>query len=69
MFEVNVYVNSKTNKKSKCKEIFGVVNDSFVELGFERILARPVPNEDDSIYRMIGRFVAKVDKNNNISRR
>lgn len=69
MYEVNVYVNSKNNKKSLCKEIFSVVSDSFVGLGFERILAQPIPNEDESIYRMVGRFVAKIDTNKKISRR
>lgn len=69
LFEVNVYVNNIASKKALCKEIFAIVSDSFVELGFERTLARPIPNEDESIYRMIGRFVAKVDKNLKISRR
>ena len=69
LFEVNVYVNSKSNKKGLCKEIFGVVDGCFVELGFYRTYAKPIPNEDESIYRMLGRFTAKIDKNYNISRR
>lgn len=70
VYEVNVYSNKKAKKKSECKEIMAHISDKFNELGFSRSFLNPIPNFiDSSIYRMVARFVAKVDKNDTIYRR
>ena len=69
MFEVNVYSNNKNKKKTECKKISAFVSDKMVELGFARTMLNPIPNIDNSIYRIVARYVGKVDKNNNIWRR
>lgn len=70
MYEVNVYSNKKTGKKSECKDIFSVIDDEFSAMGFTRILKDTIPNlEDATIYRMIGRYTAIVSKENEIIRR
>lgn len=70
MYEVNVYSNKQTGKKSECKTIFKVIDDVFASMGFTRILKEPIPNlEDATIYRMVGRYVGVVSKNKIIYRR
>jgi len=70
MYEVNVYSNKKTGKKSQCKEIFKIIDNEFQKLGFTRILKEPIPNlESATIYRMIGRYTAVVSADERIYRR
>lgn len=70
MYEVNVYSNKTTGKKTECKEIFALIDGAMAALGFDRVTLTPVPNEDDStIYRMVGRYKAAVSSNHTIFRR
>lgn len=70
MFEVNVYSNKITGKKSECKKIMKIINDEFMTMGFVRILLRPIPNlQDATIYRMIARFTGVIDENKIVCRR
>lgn len=69
MFEVNVFTNKSRGKKLEAKTIFALVNDKLISLGFTRQMSSPMPNADDSIYRILGRYVAKVDTNKKIYRR
>ena len=70
MYEVNVYSNKKTGKKSQCKEIFKIIDNEFQKLGFTRILKEPIPNlENATIYRMVGRYTAVVSADERIYRR
>ncbi len=70
MYEVNVYSNKQTGKKSECKAIFKVIDDEFATMGFTRILKEPISNlEDATIYRLVGRYTAVVSKNKEIYRR
>jgi hypothetical protein len=70
MYEVNVYSNKKTGKKAQCREIMSAIDTAMTRLGFTRTLLNPVPNEDDAtIYRMVGRYRAIVDRNQTIYRR
>ena len=69
-YEVSVYSNKKTGKKSECKEIIAEVDKHLKNLGFTRTMLSPVPNlEDASIYRMTARYRAIVSKNEVIYRR
>jgi len=61
MYEVNVYSNKQSGKKSECKSIFKVIDEEFASMGFTRTLKEPIANlEDATIYRMIGRYTAVV---------
>ena len=70
MYEVNVYSNKETGKKSECKAIIAVIDEEMLAMGFSRSTLTPVPNEYDStIYRMVGRYRAVVSSTFNITRR
>ena len=70
MYEVNVYSNKTTGKKSECKSIMALIDEELLAMGFLRNTLTPVPNEYDStIYRMVGRYRATVSSNNTIYRR
>jgi hypothetical protein len=70
MYEVNVYSNKQTGKKSQCKEIFKIIDNEFQKLGFTRTLKEPIPNlESGTIYRMVGRYTAVVSVGGIIFRR
>lgn len=70
MYEINVYSNKKTGKKSECKEIFSIIDSEFAEMGFTRTMKEPIPNMDDAtIYRILGRYTAVVSTNNIVYRR
>ena len=70
MYEVNVYSNKTTGKKSECKAIIALIDKEMLALGFVRATLTPVPNMNDStIYRMVGRYRATVSSDNQIYRR
>ena len=70
MYEVNVYSNRVTRKKSECKSIITLIDEEMISLGFSRIMLQPIPNMDDAtIYRMTARYKAVVSKDKKIYRR
>ena len=70
MYEVNVYSNKTTGKKSECKAIMSLIDEEMLAMGFSRATLTPVPNENDStIYRMVGRYRATVSSDHKIFRR
>ena len=70
MYEVNVYSNKTTGKKSECKKIMALIDEEMTAMGFVRLTLTPVPNEYDStIYRMGGRYRAAVSADCKIYRR
>jgi hypothetical protein len=70
MYEVNVYSNKVTGKKSECKAIIALIDREMLALGFVRSTLTPVPNMNDStIYRMVARYRATVSSDNKIYRR
>ena len=70
MYEVNVYSNKKSGKKSECKSIATLIDNELAALGFSRTMLQPIPNMDDAtIYRMTGRYRAVASKDNVIFRR
>lgn len=69
MYEINVYSNKNNRKKIEAKAIFTLINDLMISLGFTRQMTSRIPNVDNSIYRILGRYIAKVDKNKKIYRR
>lgn len=70
IYEVTVYSNLKTGKKSQCRKILGVIDSQLAELGFTRTTLTPVPNASDAtIYRLVARYRAIISKENVIYRR
>lgn len=62
MYEVNVYSNKTSGKKSECKKIIGFIDDLMYKMNFKRLSLAPVPNMDDAtIYRMTARYRAETD--------
>lgn len=68
-FELAVWSNKTSGKKSECKKIFALIDGLMLDMGFTRIMKKPQPIEDSSVYRLIGRYRGVVDKNKNIYRR
>ena len=70
MYEVNVYSNKASGKKSECKAIAALIDNEFATLGFSRTMLQPIPNMDDAtIYRITGRYTAVVSKEKKLYRR
>lgn len=70
MYEVNVYSNKTSGKKSECRAIATLIDNALATLGFSRTMLQPIPNMDDAtIYRMTGRYTAVISKDNVIYRR
>lgn len=62
MYEVNVYSNKTSGKKSECKKIIGFIDDLMYKMNFKRLSLAPIPNMDDAtIYRMTARYRAETD--------
>ena len=70
MYEVNVYSNKTSGKKSECKAIATLIDNELATLGFSRTMLQPIPNMDDAtIYRMTGRYTAVISKDKKLYRR
>lgn len=70
MYEVNVYSNQTSGKKSECKAIAALIDNEFAALGFSRTMLQPIPDVDDAtIYRMTGRYTAVISKDKKLYRR
>lgn len=61
MFQVDVYSNKQTGKKSQCKEVMGVIDDMFCRMNFIREALTPIPMEGSGYYRLTARYRAKTD--------
>ena len=70
MYQVDIYSNKNKGKKAECKSIAAFIDGMFARMGFTRSFLNPVPNIDDgTIYRMTGRWIATVSKDNSVYRR
>ena len=64
MYEVGIYSNKAAAKKSEAKAIASKVDELFTGIGFTRTFRQQVPNlKDATIYRIVCRYEAVVDKN------
>ena len=69
-YEVNIYSNKTSGKKSECKAIAALIDNEFATLGFSRTMLQPIPNGDDAtIYRITGRYRGVVSKDFKVFRR
>lgn len=63
MYEVNIYSNKASGKKSEAKAIAATLDAEFAKIGFTRTMKNQVPNLNDAtIYRIVCRYEAIVDK-------
>lgn len=66
MYEVNVYSNKTSGKKTEAKSLADTVDATFTRLGFTRTYRNQVPNFlDATIYRIVMRYEALVVPNAN----
>lgn len=69
-YELNVYSNKTSGKKTECKALAGFIDEILLGMNFTRTMLEPVPNQDEAtIYRMLGRYRAVISKNKTIYRR
>lgn len=65
MYEINVYSNKATGKKSECRQIMALIDHMMYCRNFTRLSMTPVPNmEDATIYRITARYRAETDGTN-----
>lgn len=63
-FDVDVYSNKQTGKKSQCKAIMRTIDELFFCMNFRRLVLTPIPNlEDATIYRLTAQYTAETDGN------
>ena len=63
-FDVDVYSNKQTGKKSQCKAIMRTIDELFFRMNFRRLVLTPIPNlEDATIYRLTAQYTAETDGN------
>lgn len=63
MYEVQVHSNRVGYKKAEAKEVMGFIDEQFARLGFTRTMCSPVSNlQDATIFRLVARYEAVVDK-------
>ena len=61
MFQVDVYSNQTSGKKSKAKEVMNDIDEMFFEMNFMRLSLAPIPMEDSGYYRLTARYRAETD--------
>lgn len=61
MFQVDVYSNKKSGKKSQCYEVLNVVDTMLFKMNFMRLSCAPVYMEDSGYYRLVARYRAETD--------
>ena len=60
-FDVDVYSNLQTGKKSQCKAIMNTIDALLYAMNFRRLVLTPVPNlEDATIYRLTAQYTAET---------
>lgn len=68
-YEVNIYSNKTSTRKSEAKDILAVVDDTLIGLGFTRTVKQPINLDDASKYRIFARYMAVVGEDETIYRR
>jgi len=68
-YEIEIYSNLSSGRKSQCKAIATVVDNAMIEINMTRIMLQPIDNATASIYRMVGRYSGVVDTTGTIYQR
>ena len=61
-YEINVYCNDRVARKTQCKNVLKIVDETMLGMKFTRTMIRRLPNIDRTIYRMYARYTAVVDE-------
>lgn len=61
MFQVDVYSNKQTGKKSQCKEVMALIDEMMFKQNFMRLSLNPIPMVDTGYYRLTARYRAETD--------
>ena len=62
MYEVNVYSDKATGKKTQCRSIMKAIDTALYRLNFKRLSLSPIPNmENATIYRLVARYRVETD--------
>lgn len=64
MFQVDVYSNKASGRKSQCKEIMGFIDTMLYQMNFTRLSLTPIPMANDGYYRLSARYRAETDGTN-----
>ena len=64
MFQVDVYSNKASGRKTQCKEIMNTIDTMLYALNFTRISLTPIPMANDGYYRLTARYRAETDGTN-----
>ena len=62
LYTVTVYSNKKNGKKEEARAIAKVVDEPMQGMKFTRIMLNQIPNIDQRIYRIVGRYRAIVSE-------
>lgn len=63
MYQVDVYSNRVSGKKTECRKIMAEIDDAMAGMGFTRTTMTPVPNMNDAtIYRLTARYTVLADE-------
>lgn len=60
MYEINVYSNKTSGKKSEAKKIMEIVDSTLQNIKFTRTFKQEVPNKDKTIFRYVARYEAVI---------
>ena len=60
MYEINVFSNLASGRKSQVKKIIKTIDEYMTLRGFMRMSCMPTPNMDITVYRMTARYAASV---------
>ena len=64
MFQIDVYSDKPSGKKSECKEILNTVDEILYKMNFTRLSLTPIPMNNDGYYRLSARYRAETDGTN-----
>lgn len=64
MFQVDVYSNKASGRKSQCKEIMNFIDTMLYKLNFTRLSLTPIPMANEGYYRLTARYRAETDGTN-----
>ena len=60
MYEVNVFSNKTSGKKTECKKIMEIIDSTMQNMKFTRTVKQPIPNKDKTIFRIVARYEAVI---------
>lgn len=61
-YTLNVYTNNASNKKFVAKDIVAFVDNLLKDYNFDRVMMSQIPNVDRTVYRIVARYRAVVQK-------